>query len=118
MERIGIAMREAAKALLAMPCLFRFFTGLYCPGCGGTRAVLALLSGDLKASIYYHPFVPYAALALLVEAVFWGGSRLGLWKNDGFFRRYRLWTIGALVIVAVNWLVKNYVLKARGIALI
>ena len=29
------------------PCPFHFATGLYCPGCGATRAVYHLLHGDL-----------------------------------------------------------------------
>ena len=28
------------------PCLFYRVSGLYCPGCGGTRAIRALLEGD------------------------------------------------------------------------
>ncbi len=40
-------------------CMFHAVTGLYCPGCGGTRAVLALLHGDLVRSLRYHPVVPY-----------------------------------------------------------
>ena len=38
-----------------MPCLFQMMTGLYCPGCGGTRAVRALLSGHPVLSFLYHP---------------------------------------------------------------
>ena len=33
-------------------CLFHEWTGLYCPGCGGTRALYALLHGDLKTSLH------------------------------------------------------------------
>lgn len=44
-----------------LPCIFNRLTGLYCPGCGGTRAVLALLHGRLLQSIAYHPIVAYAA---------------------------------------------------------
>ena len=29
------------------PCPFHFVTGLYCPGCGATRAAYFLLHGDL-----------------------------------------------------------------------
>lgn len=31
---------------------------LYCPGCGGTRAVIALAHGRILQSFYYHPAVP------------------------------------------------------------
>ncbi len=33
-------------------CMFHRWTGLYCPGCGATRALSALLHGDLKASLH------------------------------------------------------------------
>ena len=52
-----------------IPCLFHELTGFYCPGCGGTRAVLALLAGHPVLSFLYHPLVPYCALVALVFAV-------------------------------------------------
>lgn len=33
-------------------CMFHKYTGLYCPGCGATRACSALLHGDLKTSLH------------------------------------------------------------------
>lgn len=53
-----------AMGLLAMilfitdiGCPTRFFTGICCPGCGMTRAVIHLAKGDIKGAIYYHPLV-------------------------------------------------------------
>ncbi len=37
-------------------CLFRAFSGLPCPGCGLTRALIALLHGDPAAAFAYHPY--------------------------------------------------------------
>jgi len=31
--------------------------GIPCPGCGLTRATLALLHGDVRAALHYHPLV-------------------------------------------------------------
>lgn len=42
------------------PCLFYRTMGYYCPGCGGTRAVIALVNGHFIKSFIYHPFVLYA----------------------------------------------------------
>ena len=32
--------------------MFHQLTGLYCPGCGATRALSAMLHGDLKSSLH------------------------------------------------------------------
>ena len=42
-----------------IPCAVLEKTGYYCPGCGGTRAVKALLNGDILSSFKYHPLVIY-----------------------------------------------------------
>lgn len=41
------------------PCLINQLTGLYCPGCGGTRALKYLLGGHIFKSLYYNPAVAY-----------------------------------------------------------
>ena len=51
------------------PCIFRKATGIYCPGCGSTRALRALFAGDFLAALRYNPFsvaVIFALPALLV----------------------------------------------------
>ena len=58
---IGAASPELLKRLL-LPCPIFELTGVYCPGCGGTRAVKALLRGDGLLSIRYHPVVVYIAV--------------------------------------------------------
>jgi len=70
---IGIGVPIAALALVAVclvlkktpPCLFYELTGLYCPGCGTGRALLALLHGRLYAAFRYQPLM-IICLPLLV----------------------------------------------------
>ncbi len=38
-------------------CPLKWATGIPCAGCGMTRAVLALLRGDLRSALYFHPLV-------------------------------------------------------------
>ncbi len=42
---------------IAIPCLFNKFTGLYCPGCGITRAGLAFIHGDFYQAIRYNMII-------------------------------------------------------------
>ncbi|MBO5307497.1 MAG: DUF2752 domain-containing protein [Lentisphaeria bacterium] len=50
-------------------CLVRLFSGLPCPGCGLTRAGLALLRGDWRSSFYYHPLLLPIIFTLVTAAV-------------------------------------------------
>lgn len=92
-----------------IPCVFLQVTGIYCPGCGGTRAVDALLRGQLIQSFLYHPLVLYTV-------VIFGGfmltntlERLHVPHIKGW--RYHAWHFyGALIVLGVNWVVKNLLL--------
>lgn len=48
-------------------CMFHQWTGLYCPGCGATRALSALLHGDLRASLHNNILlIPGGALLIIL----------------------------------------------------
>ena len=49
-------------------CLFHALTGLYCPGCGGTRAVYQLLHGHILLALHDNALFVLALVALAV----WG----------------------------------------------
>jgi hypothetical protein len=48
-------------------CVFNALTGLHCPGCGATRAVGALMHGDIDQAFAYNPLfmlvLPFLAYA-------------------------------------------------------
>ncbi len=48
-----------------MPCFFKEITHLYCPACGGTRAVRALMHLDLERSFLCNPIVLYGVFMML-----------------------------------------------------
>lgn len=58
------------RALWTPSCPFRAATGLDCPGCGGTRAVTALVRGDAGLAVS-HNLLTVLLLPLLVWA--WTG---------------------------------------------
>lgn len=56
--------------LLDIGCLIKTLFGIPCPGCGMTRAWLALLRGDFSAAFRWHPLFWLApVLALLISGV-------------------------------------------------
>ena len=99
------------------PCVLYQYFGLYCPGCGGTRAFVSLLHGHILQSLWYHPLVPYAALLYGTFMLSHGAARLTRFR---YFHglRFRSWYLyGALCLVAVNWIIKNLLLLCLGIRL-
>jgi hypothetical protein len=50
-------------------CPWRGITGIPCPGCGGTRALLELSNADLPAALAMNPAVSLAAVGAMLLAV-------------------------------------------------
>ena len=92
-----------------LPCVLRTFLGIYCPGCGGTRALEYLLQGQLLKSLYYHPIVLYGAV---ICGWYWITHTLKhLTKGRIKGMRYRnLYAYLAAVILAINFIWKNFML--------
>ena len=92
-----------------IPCVLYEMLGIYCPGCGGTRAVSALIKGNFLQSLWYHPLVLYTV-------VIFGGfmlsqtlERLHVPRIKGW--RFRPWHLyGAIVIIFMNFIIKNVLL--------
>ena len=94
-------------SVLALPCLLRTFTGYYCPGCGGTRAVDALLHLHLWRSFCYHPLVPYGAAVYLWFMISHTIEKLSRYRLRIGMKWNSAWLWIALVILALNVLVKD-----------
>lgn len=113
----SVRLRDILYWIIHMPCMFQTVTGLYCPGCGGTRAVRYLLTGQIGKSLQYHPLVFYTAVVVLAEA----GSAV-IARKTGKPERYlgheKLLLYLGVGIILLNWIVKNYLLVAKGIDLL
>ena len=91
---------------VGLPCLFQVVTGLYCPGCGNSRALLALAQLRFGEALQYNYLMPLEAGFALYAAV----------RTTAHYLRtgvYRL-TVGPewvglvfLGILLVWWVVRN-----------
>ena len=93
---------------IAPPCLFHRVTGLNCPGCGGTRAISAMLRLDFAAAFWYNPLI--CCLAGVV-----GGWFLWFCKNAFFgvyhppfrSRWYLRFCVGAALVTLAFFFLRN-----------
>ena len=88
-------------------CLFKNITGIPCPGCGMSRATMALI--HLDAEHYFQNNI-LALPFLLAGSVVIGGLGLGLWRRDSRFLSWltRPWPkpvfIVIILIILANWI--------------
>jgi len=69
----GTAGVQIALVSLSLPgwvCPFFRVTGIPCPGCGLTRAVILLLKGDVQGSLRFHAFAPILLLTAVSLILF------------------------------------------------
>lgn len=111
----GIYLFDAEEIFMT-PCPFWRLTGLYCPGCGGTRALVALVNGRFAESIRIHPLVIYLAGFFLVFAVSHTLKHMTKGRIRGLHYRGLYLAVGAGILV-INCIWKNYNLIEKGIGL-
>lgn len=88
-----------------MFCPMYAFTGIFCPGCGGTRATLALLRGDLLLSLRCNPSVVCIVVFLLLLYAEKICKALG--KPKKLIPRCVGFWIGAVVVLLIWSVVRN-----------
>jgi len=115
-ERLWLLVTLAASALAAVswqiglrppPCFFHQVTGLPCPGCGSTRAVVQLAQGHIAAAFIFNPLTTLAAFALGTYCLYAtvvlasGSPRLRLTAQSGL--PAGLLRTTALAALVANW---------------
>ena len=115
-------------ALLALICAlfllldsFNFFDGwlicplhligIYCPLCGMTRAMHALVRLDFAGMLRYHPLSPLLVLTALYYAV--AGLLAAIRGEEDYFARARRWPMYAMIaLLGVFFILRNLWLLA------
>lgn len=96
-----------AKLDFPVPCLFHKLTGLRCPGCGNTRAVLSLLQLNFSEMFRYNLLFPLEA-GYLLWVYFWAARNC---LKTGRFSYKPLLTVldwGFLIILLLWWVLRNF----------
>ena len=90
-------------------CIFHKFTGLYCIGCGGTRAMLSFFRGDIFLSMKYHVFTAYGLSCFFL---FMGSHYLSILTKDRIKgMHFRLiYVIIAVVLLIGQFIIRNIML--------
>ena len=100
-------------------CAFLSATGLYCPGCGGTRALFSLAHGELLQALRYYPalvyYILFSTAFLVSNGVRIGGKLLCRKKILPSMRVRTVYFVLFLVIILGGWIVRNILWMIWGI---
>lgn len=72
-----VAANDPSSGGTFLPCPFRSLTGLWCPGCGMTRATHHLLRGDVTQALRYNAFVIAIIAGIAAGWLAWTLSAVG-----------------------------------------
>ena len=87
------------------PCIFNKVTHLCCPGCGGTRALRALLRGKLIMSFYDYPPLIYAIVVYIIfmtKCTLFMFLGIGKPGNGAVVKHIYIF----LALIIIQWIVK------------
>lgn len=86
-------------------CYIERITGIYCPGCGLSRSVIAFLHFNFLKSFVAHPVIIYSFLGYLFLMIKETSYRLFETKmvSESVFLRF---VYGGVAITIVQWIIK------------
>lgn len=108
---IIVFMTDPSKTPITPPCSFNYFTGLYCPGCGMTRAIHAALHFRFFEAFSYNLLWPFMIVIISGSFYIWFYFLVS-GKNpfnpfNEFFKKYSFlgWTI--VIVIFAFWILRN-----------
>ena len=85
-----------------LPCLYKQFLGVDCPGCGMQRSIVALLKGEIVESFFLFPaLLPIIVMILTLVAHLYYKFSIGAQILKGLF-------ILNVLIVILSYIYKMY----------
>ena len=87
-----------------IPCVFHSLTELVCPGCGMTRACIALVQGKFGAAWCYHPF-SFLVVGLAIAAAFFPMRLKSTWTRCPPATQNLIVISGIILCVSI-WLIR------------
>ncbi|MGS4346777.1 DUF2752 domain-containing protein [Myroides odoratus] len=82
---------------IVVTCSIKEYTGWDCPGCGGQRALDALVKGKFKEALLFNPLIYFYLGVLLYMYVLFAESYL--LKNKEFMKRFGFSTAFAYIFI-------------------
>jgi len=83
-----------------LPCYFKYFFGIDCPGCGLQRSIILLLEGNIWDSVMMYP----ALLPILFVLLLHFTNKKISYNGQAIFFKITVWVVAS--IIAVNFLYK------------
>lgn len=88
-------------------CIIKNKFHIYCPGCGGTRAIIALLKFDIIKSFKYNPIIIMLCLYILINILLNNIER----KNNKIYLKVRFCLIlSFFTIWFLHFVIRNFLL--------
>ena len=91
-----------------LQCTFHSLTGYNCPGCGGTRAMHALLHGHVARALWFNPYVVFIAPALSIWLAYACVGVIRNRKSQNHSTRiapFYIWSLAILLVLF--WVIRN-----------